>query len=149
MRNERSAGAVIFFRGKNRIEYLLLKYPQGHWEFARGHIETGESDKEAARREIFEETGFYDLEFFPSFKKISGWKLGSKKNTYKKVVYFLAEVKDKKIKLSHEHKEHIWLDYQSALKKITFNQAKEILKKANSFIISNLDKVCKMKSGKI
>lgn len=137
MKNERSAGAVIFFRNNGEIEYLLLKYPQGHWEFARGHVEPGESDIDAAKREIFEETGFKDLIFFSSFKNISSWKLRSKKDTYKKAIFFLAEAKDKKIKLSHEHRKYIWFNYKMALKKITFNQAKEILKKANSFLISN------------
>lgn len=137
MKNERSAGAIIFFRNYNRIEYLLLKYPQGHWEFARGHVEPGESDKEAAKREIFEETGFKNLIFFPSFKETFSWKLRSKKDTYKKAAFFLAEVRDKKMKLSHEHRKYIWLNYQSALKKITFSQAREILKKANSLLISN------------
>jgi len=137
MKNERSAGAVIFFRNNVGIEYLLLKYPQGHWEFARGHIESGESDIDAARREIFEETGFKDLNIFSNFKEIFSWKLRSKKNTYKKVIFFLAEAKDKKIKLSHEHRKHIWFNYKKALEKITFSQAKEVLKKANSFLISN------------
>ncbi len=137
MKNERSAGAVIFFRNNDEIEYLLLKYPQGHWEFARGHVESGESDIDTARREIFEETGFKDLNFISSFREISGWKLRSKKDTYKKAIFFLAETKDKKIELSHEHRKYAWFNFKTALKKITFNQAKEIFKKANSFLISN------------
>ena len=63
---ERSAG-VILFNKINEIEYLLLKYPSGHWDFVKGNIEEGEREKETVRRELFEETGINNLEIHQGF----------------------------------------------------------------------------------
>ena len=58
---EKSVGAVIFRRTQDAsdvdVEYLLIQYPHGHWEFPRGHVEDGESELDTAYREIEEEVG--------------------------------------------------------------------------------------------
>jgi 8-oxo-dGTP pyrophosphatase MutT (NUDIX family) len=37
---EKSAGAIIFYRGKNGIiKYLLLKHRAGHWNFPKSSQE--------------------------------------------------------------------------------------------------------------
>ena len=51
---EKSAGAVVFHRGK-QTEYLLLL--STYWGFPKGRIEPGEDERTAALREIKEETG--------------------------------------------------------------------------------------------
>ncbi len=48
-----SAGGIVFYN--NSI--LLLKRPSGIWVLPKGRIEKGESSKEAALREVKEETG--------------------------------------------------------------------------------------------
>ena len=51
---ETSCGVVLINLGS----ILLLEYPQGHWDFPKGHLEEGdESRQAAARRELEEETG--------------------------------------------------------------------------------------------
>ena len=51
-----------FHRGR-----LLLSYHSGHrsWETQGGHIEEGETPEDAARRELFEESGVSDAELIP------------------------------------------------------------------------------------
>lgn len=46
---------------------MLLSYHRGHqaWETQGGHIEAGESPEEAARRELYEESGVKDAELLP------------------------------------------------------------------------------------
>jgi len=95
--------------------------------------------EEAARREIEEEVGIKDIQFIPGFKewikfffKLRG------KNIMKIATFLLAETKAKKIKLSYEHKDYAWLEYQEALEKLTFKNAKEILKKANQFLMKHV-----------
>ena len=56
MSKEISAGAVVYFKNKDTIEYLLLHYKSGHWDFPKGHIEEGEEHKDTVEREIEEET---------------------------------------------------------------------------------------------
>ena len=136
---ERSAGAVVFRRENKKIKYLLIQYGWGHWEFPRGLIRKGESLEEAARREIKEEVGIKDIQFIPGFKEWIKFFFKLKgKNIMKIATFLLAETKTKKIKLSYEHKDYAWLEYQEALEKLTFKNAKEILKKANQFLMKHV-----------
>ncbi|MCD6550043.1 NUDIX domain-containing protein [bacterium] len=134
---ERSAGAVVFRRENNKIKYLLIKYGWGHWEFPRGLIEKGESLEETARREIKEETGIEDIEFIPGFKEWIKFFFKLKgKNIMKIATFLLAETKTKEIKLSFEHQDWAWLDYNEALERLTYDNSKEVLKKANDFLMN-------------
>jgi len=54
---------------------------------------------------------------------------------HKKVIFFLAKTNIKKISLSHEHNDYLWLGYNDALKKTTFENAKNVLVKANKFLL--------------
>jgi 8-oxo-dGTP pyrophosphatase MutT (NUDIX family) len=135
---EKSVGAVIFRKQNKKIYYLLLHYHWGHWEFPRGLIKKKESLEDTARREIEEEVGIKDIKFIPGFKEWIKFFFKLKgKNIMKIATFLLAETKTKKIKLSYEHKNYAWLEYEKALEQLTFKNAKEILKKANNFLIKN------------
>ena len=54
----------------------------------------------------------------------------------KQLFFFLAKTDEKKITLSHEHNDFVWLGYNDAQKKITFRNAKNVLSKANEFLSS-------------
>ncbi len=135
---EFSAGAVIFRKEKNKTIYLILKYNEGHWDFVKGHIGDkikGEKAEETVIREAEEEAGITDLRFIEGFKHKIHYFLRKEGKTYfKTVTFFLAETKQKKIKLSSEHVGYKWLRYEDALKQITHDNAKLILEKANSFL---------------
>lgn len=134
---ERSAGAVVFRRKKGKIFYLLIQYASGHWEFPRGLIEKGEKMIETAKREIYEETKIKDVKFIPHFKKGIKFFFKLKGKTIMKIVtFFLAETKREKVKLSFEHKDFVWLPFKEALKKLTFENSKEVLKEADKFLKS-------------
>jgi len=133
---EKSAGAVIFKKENDSILFLLIQYGHGHWGFPRGLIEKGEEIEETAKREIKEETGIEDLEFLPGFKETSKFFFKHKnENVLKFVTYFLAKTNEKEITLSYEHKDFAWLPFQKAQEKLTFKKAKEVLKKANNFLL--------------
>ena len=136
---ETSAGAVVFREEKGNALYLLLHYEEGHWDFPKGHIEKGEEEKETAEREIEEETGIKKISFIEGFKeKIKYFYKREGQTIYKEVVFYLCETKESKIKISFEHIGYKWLDYEDALNQLTFKNAKEILKKAHSFLNSSL-----------
>ena len=138
MINERSCGAVIFIKEKE-IKYLLLHYGLGHWEFVKGKTENNENDKETVIRETKEEVNIEDLKFIPGFKeKIQFFYKKDKELVKKEVIYYLAETKTKKVKLSFEHINYKWLNYEEALKQLTFKNSKEILKKAHEMLTSSL-----------
>jgi 8-oxo-dGTP pyrophosphatase MutT (NUDIX family) len=134
MQKEISAGVVIFKEDKQR-EYLLLHYEQGHWDFVKGNVEKGEIQKETVIRETKEETGITKIEFIEGFKKRIHYFYKQKNELVSKSVYFyLAKTEQKQIKLSFEHIGYKWLNYEKALKQLTFNTAKDILKKAEEFL---------------
>ena len=126
MGTETSAGIVLFRIDSNKNEFLLLNYPQGHWDFIKGKIERNETPHETALRETGEETGISNIEFIDGFEESVEYDFRFKKEEiHKRVIFFLAKTDEKKIRLSHEHSGYIWLEYNDALKKTTFENAKK------------------------
>ncbi len=137
MKNEESAGIVFFRKTQNGINFLLLNYPSGHWDLVKGHVENNEKPQDAAIRESKEETGITDIKFIDEFEeKIEYYFKYNNEDIHKKVTFFLSETEQEKIILSHEHLDFIWLDFDEAMKKITFKTAKSVVKKANDLLQS-------------
>ena len=135
MGTEKSAGIVLFRNDSGKNEFLLLNYPQGHWDFVKGKVEQNETEREPALRETKEETGIINIEFIDGFEESVEYDFRFKKeDIHKKVIFFLAKTSEKSIKLSHEHNDYLWLEYDNALKKTTFENAKNVLTKANEFL---------------
>jgi 8-oxo-dGTP pyrophosphatase MutT (NUDIX family) len=145
---EKSVGSVIFRKKENgEKEFLILHYPNGHWDFAKGHTEEGETEHFTLLREVAEETGITDLEVVPKFRRqiryfyrargeeaIRRTRERRSSNVMKKVVYYLAETHQRKVILSVEHIGYGWFTYEAALKRITYSGAKSIFIKADNFI---------------
>ena len=137
MGTETSAGIVLFRNNSNKNEFLLLNYPQGHWDFIKGKIEQNETPQETALRETREETEISNIKFIDGFEESVEYDFRFKnEDIHKKVVFFLAKTDEKNVSLSHEHNDYIWLEYNDALKKTTFENAKNVLSKANEFLSS-------------
>ena len=134
---EKSAGMIIFRRekGSGKLIYLLLHYPAGHWDFPKGHIEAGETETDSALRETREETGISEIRLIEGFReKINYYYKKEGKTIYKEVIYLLAEANETEVKLSFEHSGFDWLAFDDAVKRITFRNSKEVLKKADEFL---------------
>ncbi len=133
MIEERSAGAVLFIETPTAKKYLLLNYPSGHWDFVKGNIEKGETLTETVIREIREETSISDVGFVDGFEeKVEYHYQRNGDLVHKEVVFFLAKTDTKDVKISHEHLGFTWLTYEDALKKLTYKNAQNILKKIGS-----------------
>ena len=134
MKKEVSAGIILFNDNESR-KFLLLNYPSKHWDFVKGKMENGETSHETALRETKEETGISDVEFLDGFEEeIEYYFRAEKQDIHKKVIFFLGKTKTLDIILSHEHLDFIWLDYDNALNKITYDNAKNLLKKSKKFL---------------
>ena len=134
MKEEISAGIILFNEVKER-KFLLLNYPSKHWDFVKGKMEKGETFHETALRETNEETGITDVEFLDGFKQeIEYYFRADNQDIHKKVIFFLGKTKTLNIILSDEHLDYMWLDFRDALMKITYNNAKNLLKKSSEFL---------------
>ncbi|MDO8639309.1 MAG: NUDIX domain-containing protein [bacterium] len=143
MLTEKSAGAVIFHIKEGKIFYLLLHYPSSpgakkeYWGFSKGHMEKNETIEQAARREIQEETGLKDINLEMGFQEEEKYFfMKNGKKVFKIVTFLLGLAKTKKITISFEHVGFLWLSYNDAFNKLTFKNGKEILKKADNFLIN-------------
>jgi bis(5'-nucleosidyl)-tetraphosphatase len=137
---EKSIAAVVFFKD----EYLLLKYGLGHWGFVKGHVEKEENDEQTIMRELAEETGIINAEIVNGFKQHYDYYYNFKgKRFHKKIHCYLIKAKTKEVKLSYEHVDYTWLSINPAIKKASFKNTKEMLKKAHAFRKSSLDSFLK------
>ncbi|MGB0855789.1 MAG: bis(5'-nucleosyl)-tetraphosphatase [Nitrosopumilus sp.] len=139
MIEETSAGIVLFRKEDSKNLFLLLHYPSGHWDFVKGKMEKGESTRQTAIRETKEETGIIDVTFFKNFEEWIEYNFQYQGELiHKKVVFFLAETKTSKVMISHEHLDYTWMDYNTAMEKTTFDNAKTVLTKAQMSLTNTL-----------
>jgi len=139
MIEETSSGVVLFRKENEKILFLLLHYPSGHWDFVKGKMEKGESPHETAIRETREETGISDTKFLDNFEEWIEYDFQFEGElVHKKVVFFLGETKTKNVKISHEHQNYTWMDYATAMEKTTFDNAKTVLSKSYSLLSKTL-----------
>ncbi len=139
MKQEISAGVVVYYEEKssttiNRL-YLLLYYRNKYWDFPKGKLENKETYKEAALRELQEETGLalplkegfeHTISYF--FKDADGILID------KTVVYFVGKTDTKNVILSDEHIDFKWLPLKESISQLTYANAKEVVSMADNFI---------------
>jgi bis(5'-nucleosidyl)-tetraphosphatase len=140
MIEEKSAGAVVFHTepAKGTWRFLVLHYPAGHWDFPKGAVEKGETEEQAAKREIKEETGLEIKEFVPGYRREIEYHYRRADGlSHKRVIFFLAESPTTEVKISFEHSGYEWLSLEQALKRLTFENARSVLKDANSMLVNH------------
>ena len=119
----------------SEVKYLLLHYQAGHWDFVKGNVESGESEKDTVVRELREETGIADATFVENFREEIEYFYRRQGTTiHKEVVFFLIQTHTQEVKISYEHVGYTWLNYQHALEKLTFKNAKNVLQKAHDIL---------------
>ncbi len=137
MKQEFSAGAVVFRGSKGKALYLLLYGRENKsWGFPKGHIDSGEDEREAARREVREEAGL-EVDFcngfrkelvYPAFKR-RGPDLGM--TVEKHAVYFLAKAAGETVKVDgDEISDFSWQELKPALKMLGFDSLRTLLRQA-------------------
>ena len=135
MIREKSCGTVIFIKKSEETKYLLLNYAAGHWDFVKGNVEDNETEKQTVVRELKEETAIEDAQFLDGFKETIAYFYRRQGLTiHKEVVFFIMESHTDKVTLSFEHVGYIWLDYQHAMEKLNFKNAKDVLQKVHDFL---------------
>lgn len=131
---EKSCGAVVYRKTVTGIEVLAVKSrTNGDWGLPKGHVEDGESEEETARREVFEETGL-EITLKKGFRTTVEYTMPN--GIAKKVVYFIGEATGQDVTIQQEEiQEYRWLKYNDMLSLMTYENIREVLMKANSFLV--------------
>ena len=132
----RNAGCIVFRRLNGIVEYLVIfKKDLKFWEFPKGRVDAGESDLNAMKRELLEETGIKDFKLFPAFRH--SFFITPAPNVTREVINYLIEVSpETKVNLS-EHSEFKWVSFEDAKKSFSFDNLKELIDKGKAFIEKN------------
>jgi 8-oxo-dGTP pyrophosphatase MutT (NUDIX family) len=115
--------------------WLLLDYGK-HWDYPKGHLEKGETPWQAAVRELREETGIRQVDRRTSYRRQMHYQFFSprKGRVAKTVTYFVGQTQTATIEVSDEHTGFAWLAYEQALKTLTFENARELLRAAEQAV---------------
>ncbi len=135
--HEKSCGIIVYRKTIEGLQFLLLHYPGGHWDFPKGHVERGDPSEQAtARRELQEETGITQVDINAGYKEsmVYEFNRGPFERVKKIVVYFLGETRENNVELSFEHQGCIWMPYDEALERLTYENAKDLLRKAQPYL---------------
>lgn len=144
---EKSVGGIVFVEEAGIKKFLLLKYRSGQWDFPKGHSEKGENEKETLFREILEETGLSEMDVIDGFRISNRFFYVARRNEYeerirkglgtnifKKVVYYIAQVKKTGVVLNFENKAYVWADFDKAMNMLGNKDSKRMFKKAYNFL---------------
>ena len=114
---------------KNR-ESEYVDDPKSFWGFPKGHMEEGETPKDAAKREVSEETGFIVELSDEKPLAESRYEILVNKEKVKKTVWFfkMNVVKAFDSEPDDEIEEVALVDYETAINLLTHPEDKKILK---------------------
>jgi GrpB-like predicted nucleotidyltransferase (UPF0157 family)/8-oxo-dGTP pyrophosphatase MutT (NUDIX family)/inorganic pyrophosphatase len=109
---QKSCGTIVYRKSNDNIEYLLLFQRKSQtWSFPKGHMESGETEKQTAQRELFEEIGL-KAGLIPGFRESVRYSISDIKS--KEVVLFLAEATGEPVIRESEIAEYRWVDAEQA-----------------------------------
>lgn len=129
--HEYSSGAALFCRKDGQHYYVVVTELSGNSGLPKGHIEPGESKEETALREIWEETGLL-ARLIPGFEGEIVYPQG--RGMLKHFYYHLAEFTPEQELNPRDVAGATLLNYEAALRKLSFPDVRYIVKKAEAFL---------------
>ncbi len=130
---EKSCGAVLYTIENGEILYLLIRDGRGVCGLPKGHMEAGENEMETALREVWEETSVRP-ELISGFREEIRYKLDNGND--KQVVYYLGCFfsQTPRRNAGFEQFDYLLMPFQQAYDSIRFQNARELLQKADAFV---------------
>lgn len=126
-KHTRSAGGVVV---NNDGKVLVVNQHGNSWSFPKGHIEKGEKELGAARREIYEESGIKGLKLIKSLGAYQRHKLAKDgkedDSELKTITMFLFRTSESMLKpIDPENPEARWVEKNSVADLLTHSKDKE------------------------
>jgi len=120
----------------SELQFLLIRHWAGHWGFPKGHAEPGETAIATALRELEEETGIQSCQVLDDTSFIEQYRFKKADQLIEKTVtYFAGTVQTKAVTCQEaEIQAYTWVSFDTALKTITFDQAKRILQRVHDYL---------------
>ncbi len=125
VRRHHSAGAVVFSGGR-----CLVMRRGREWTFPKGHIEPGETARDAARREVREETGLEIDVGAPLGSTRYEFQSGEGRWNRKVVDWFTARQTGGELLLEPIFDEALFVGREEALARLTFPGDRDIARRA-------------------
>lgn len=139
MKTDRSLGVIALRKVSSGVQVLLLCHVNGdHWGFAKGHPEKGESERQAAIRELKEETGLEIDQFIKdtTFEQRYTFELAGD-SIDKRVLYFVAYVKAGQVRVQEaEIKQALWVSPSELVSYAKFDTARTLFNSVSLFLQS-------------
>ena len=130
------AGGIVINKKK---EVAIVNQNHDSWSLPKGHIDTGESNLQTAKREIYEETGIVDLKLIKYIGEYDRYRIaldgGEDKSELKTIYIFLFHSNQQELKpIDPNNPEAKWIQYNKIQNLLTHPKDKEFYIK----VISNL-----------
>jgi 8-oxo-dGTP pyrophosphatase MutT (NUDIX family) len=136
VREETSAGGVVFRRHGEETLFLLIRDSYRNWGFPKGHLEDGEPPELAAVREVGEETGLTSLQLRSAIETVD-WHFRFRGRQIHKVCHFYL-METGEVRTKPQRSEGItacrWVPFDEATRLISYVNAKAVLERAHALL---------------
>lgn len=137
MKNSESAGGVVV---NNEGKIVVVNQNSNSWSLPKGRIDRGEDILDAAKREIYEESGITELKLIKPLGKYQRYKIsldgGDDRSEFKTIHMFLFRTNQAELKpIDPKNPEAIWVEKEEVAKMLTHRKDKEFFMKVIDEIV--------------